>query len=77
MTSRLDIRYDTHFLHTRQVGVYRNILSSGRPSNVFARDGKIFAASIKGDCDLVEKLLVDLNTSKPEPLPRPEWATKW
>jgi hypothetical protein len=23
MTSRLDIRYDTHFLHTHQVGVYK------------------------------------------------------
>lgn len=44
---------------------------------VFAQDGKIFAASIKGDSDLVEKLLVDLNTSKPNPLPPPEWATKW
>jgi hypothetical protein len=44
---------------------------------VFARDGKIFAASIKADSDIVEKLLVDLNTSKPKPLPPPEWATKW
>ena len=25
MTSRLDIGYDTHFLHTRQVGVYERI----------------------------------------------------
>ena len=33
MTSRLDIRYDTHFLHTYQVGVCRNTLSSGRLSN--------------------------------------------
>jgi hypothetical protein len=24
MTSRLDIRYDTHFLHTCQVGVYKS-----------------------------------------------------
>jgi len=24
MTSRLDIRHDTHFLHTRQVGIYRS-----------------------------------------------------
>src|SRR3981081_203091 len=24
MTSRLDIRYDTHFLHTCQVGIYRS-----------------------------------------------------
>jgi hypothetical protein len=23
MTSRLDIRHDTHFLHTRQIGIYR------------------------------------------------------
>jgi len=28
---------------------------------VFARDGKIFAATVKDDGNLVEKLLVDLN----------------
>ncbi len=45
---------------------------------VFARDGKIFAAAIKGDINnIVEKQLVDLNPSKPKPLPPPEWATKW
>jgi hypothetical protein len=26
MTSRLDIRYDTHFLHTCQVGVYKSAM---------------------------------------------------
>jgi hypothetical protein len=44
---------------------------------VFARDGRIFAASIKRGSDLDEQLLVDLNPSKPKPLPPPEWATKW
>jgi hypothetical protein len=44
---------------------------------VLARDGKILAASIKSDNNLVEELLIDLNPSKPEPLPPPEWATKW
>jgi hypothetical protein len=44
---------------------------------VFARDGKIFAASINRDSDLIETLLIDLNPSKPEPVPPPEWATKW
>jgi hypothetical protein len=44
---------------------------------VFARDGKIFAASIKQSGELFEKLLIDLNSSKPEPLTPPVWATKW
>jgi hypothetical protein len=44
---------------------------------VFARDGKIFAASISDDGHLTEELLVDLNPAKPEPIPTPEWATKW
>jgi hypothetical protein len=45
---------------------------------VFAWDGKTFAAAIKGDINnIVEKQLVDLNPSKPKPLPPPEWATKW
>ena len=44
---------------------------------VFARDGKIFAASIKGDSKIVEKQLVDLNPSKPKPIPPPEWTRKW
>lgn len=44
---------------------------------VFARHGKIFAASIKGDGQLTEEQLIDLNPSKPESLPAPEWATKW
>jgi hypothetical protein len=44
---------------------------------VFARDGKIFAASIKDNSNLVERLLVDLNPSKPKPVPPQEWATKW
>jgi hypothetical protein len=44
---------------------------------VFARDGKIFAASIGDKGNLVEDLLVDLNPAKPEPHAPPEWATKW
>jgi hypothetical protein len=44
---------------------------------VFARDGKIFAASIKDSGNLVEDLLIDLNPSKPKQLAPPEWATKW
>jgi hypothetical protein len=44
---------------------------------VFARDGKIFAASIKDSGNLAEDLLIDLNPSKPKPLAPPEWATKW
>src|SRR5882762_4731199 len=34
MTSRLDIRYDTHFLHTCQVGVYKNAMRA------YVEDGK-------------------------------------
>jgi hypothetical protein len=44
---------------------------------VFARDGKIFAASIKDGGNLAETLLIDLNSLRPKPLPPPEWATKW
>lgn len=44
---------------------------------VFARDGKIFAASIRDNESLAEDLLIDLNQSRPEPLAPPEWATKW
>lgn len=44
---------------------------------VFARDGGIFAASIKVNGYLTEERLIDLNLSKPEPVPTPEWATKW
>jgi len=44
---------------------------------VFARDGKIFAASIKGDSNLIEELLIDLNPLKPKPISPPQWATKW
>ena len=44
---------------------------------VFARDGKIFAASIKGDSNLTEELLIDLNPLKPKPISPPQWATKW
>src|ERR1700693_4121400 len=34
MTSRLDIRYDTHFLHTCQVGVYKSVMGA------YVEDGK-------------------------------------
>jgi len=44
---------------------------------VLARDGKIFAASIKEGGHLAEELLVDLNPLKPRSQPPPEWATKW
>jgi hypothetical protein len=44
---------------------------------VFARDGKIFAASLTTGADFVERLLIDLNPSKPKPFPPPGWATKW
>lgn len=44
---------------------------------VFARDGKIFAASISPGCHLAEEQLADLNPSRPEAVPPPEWATKW
>lgn len=44
---------------------------------VIARDGKIFVASISNNGRLSEKLVVDLNSSKPEPLPPPDWATRW
>ncbi len=44
---------------------------------VFAKDGKIFAASIKSRNHLNESLLADWNLSKPTPLPAPEWATRW
>lgn len=44
---------------------------------VSARDGKIFAASISTDCHLAEEQLADLNPSRREAVPAPEWATKW
>ncbi len=44
---------------------------------VLARDGKIFAVSIKDSGQLTEDLLIDLNPSNPEPLQPPEWAAKW
>jgi hypothetical protein len=44
---------------------------------VFARDGKIFAGSIKDNGHFTEERLIDLNPSKPTPLPAPEWAIKW
>lgn len=43
---------------------------------VFARDGKIIAASIAKD-GLQETVLIDLTKSKPTPMPAPEWASKW
>jgi len=44
---------------------------------VFARDGKIFAATVDGKGGLVERELTDLNSSEPEPVPPPDWASKW
>ena len=44
---------------------------------VFARDGKVFAGHIDAEGHLVEDELMDLNSSKPEPMPPPEWAAKW
>src|SRR5262249_46022042 len=44
---------------------------------VFARDGKIFAGLMEDNGSLTEKQLIDFNQSKLEPLPAPEWATKW
>jgi hypothetical protein len=44
---------------------------------VFARNGKIFAASLTNDAHFDERLLIDLNPSKPKPVPPPQWATKW
>jgi hypothetical protein len=44
---------------------------------VFARDGKIFSGRVDKDGHLVERELIDLNPSKPEPVPAPDWATKW
>jgi hypothetical protein len=44
---------------------------------VFARDGSIFAGSIGQSGEFVERQLIDLNRSRPKPLPPPEWATKW
>ncbi len=43
---------------------------------VFAREGKIFAASIEGD-SLQEKMLIDLNPNKPYALEAPDWAKRW
>jgi hypothetical protein len=43
---------------------------------VFAREGCLFSASLRGDI-LREKMLVDLNANKPRPLKAPEWATRW
>jgi hypothetical protein len=44
---------------------------------VFARDGKIFAASLTNDTHFDERLLIDLNHSKPKSVSPPQWATKW
>ena len=44
---------------------------------VFARDGKIFAGDIDEEGHLVERELTDLNSSKPEPIPAPDWAVNW
>lgn len=44
---------------------------------VFARDGAVFAASIKDTGNLTEELLIDLKSFEPDPQPAPEWATKW
>ena len=44
---------------------------------VFARDGKIFAGSLGDGGQLVERELTDLNPSKPEPVPAPDWAARW
>lgn len=44
---------------------------------VFARDGKIFAGDIDEEGDFVERELTDLNSSKPEPFPAPDWAVNW
>jgi hypothetical protein len=46
MTSRLDIRYDTHFLHTCQIGVSRNTLSSAFPRH-FVEPGGKHAAGVR------------------------------
>jgi hypothetical protein len=44
---------------------------------VFARDGKIFAGRVDGKGHLIERELTDLNSSKPQPVPPPDWASKW
>lgn len=44
---------------------------------VFARDGKIFAGRVDEKGQLVERELTDLNSSKPVPVPPPDWASKW
>ncbi len=44
---------------------------------VFAKDGIVFSGSISQAGELVEWKLIDLNSSKPEPVSPPDWATKW
>jgi hypothetical protein len=44
---------------------------------VFARDGKIFGARLDDRGHLVERELADFNSSKPESVPSPDWASKW
>jgi hypothetical protein len=44
---------------------------------VYAKDGKIFAGRLGDDRQLVERELKDLNLSKPEPVPAPDWAARW
>src|SRR5271155_5181788 len=46
MSSRLDIRYDTHFVHTYQVGVCRHTISSFRQSNSSPPSPEIFEAVV-------------------------------
>lgn len=43
---------------------------------VFARDGKLFAASIDGGA-LVERELADFNANRFEPVEAPAWAKEW
>ena len=43
---------------------------------VFAKDGCLFSAGLRGDA-LREKLLADQNPNKPRSMKAPEWATRW
>jgi hypothetical protein len=44
---------------------------------VFARDGRIFRGDIATDGRIVERQILDLNSSKPSPVVAPHWATTW
>lgn len=44
---------------------------------ILVRKGKLFAAAVADDMTLIERELADFNDMVFEPIPPPDWATKW